>query len=343
MQTSVEECLAVVQPCKMYEFQRTRIVSAMTAVACEHGVQFATVARVTSRAGISRRTFYEIFENRNDCLMAAIEQTVVHVVQRTRAAVESQTLWTDRIRMGLHALLEFCEEEPGLARLCVVQTTAAGPTMLARRSELFDRLAAIIDEGRAIARRKPPPLTAEGVVGGALSVIYSRLIAPERGGFLQLLSPLMSFIVFPYLGASAAHRELHRPVLVGRSKPVKEMVEPLSDLGMRLTYRTVKVLAAIESQAGLSNREVGDRAGIADQGQISRLLARLARLELIENFGHGHSKGVSNAWELTDRGRAVGRSLAQQGALQRDDQSRSPSSKEVAGDWVSSWSGLPAA
>ncbi|MGO8906444.1 MAG: MarR family transcriptional regulator [Solirubrobacteraceae bacterium] len=78
---------------------------------------------------------------------------------------------------------------------------------------------------------------------------------------------------------------------------------------MRLTYRTVRVLAAIAAQPGLSNRQISQRAGITDQGQISRLLSRLARLQPIENTGQGQRKGSANAWRLTGHGEAVDRAI----------------------------------
>jgi chromosome segregation and condensation protein ScpB len=79
---------------------------------------------------------------------------------------------------------------------------------------------------------------------------------------------------------------------------------------MRLTYRTVRVLAAIAAEPGLSNSQISQRAGVTDQGQISKLLSRLARLQLIESAGHGGArKGASNAWRLTHRGEAVERAI----------------------------------
>lgn len=74
---------------------------------------------------------------------------------------------------------------------------------------------------------------------------------------------------------------------------------------MRLTYRTVRVLTAIASGPGASNREVAAAAGISDQGQISKLLARLHGRGLIENRGGEHSKGEPNAWVLSPRGTEV--------------------------------------
>jgi hypothetical protein len=74
---------------------------------------------------------------------------------------------------------------------------------------------------------------------------------------------------------------------------------------MRLTYRTVRVLRAIAAQPSASNREVSLAAGISDQGQISKLLARLQKRGLIANAGragNGFTRGEANAWTLTDTG-----------------------------------------
>jgi len=71
---------------------------------------------------------------------------------------------------------------------------------------------------------------------------------------------------------------------------------------MRLTDRSVRVLMAIAEHPGACNREVAERSGIIDQGQISKLLARLARLNLAENLGNGQQVGMPNAWRLTPLG-----------------------------------------
>ncbi len=88
----------------------------------------------------------------------------------------------------------------------------------------------------------------------------------------------------------------------GTMKPAKD---PLDGLDMRLTYRTLRVLTAIAGRPGASNREVAAHAGVQDQGQISKLLARLDHLGLIENTVRGHAKGEANAWTLTPKGQEV--------------------------------------
>jgi DNA-binding MarR family transcriptional regulator len=154
----------------------------------------------------------------------------------------------------------------------------------------------------------PPSLTAEGIVGGVFSVIHSRLLEGDREPLLMLLNPLMSMIVLPYLGSAAARRELEPP-LPERAIPKRDSEpltsDPFKDAGMRLTYRTVRVLMAIADHPGASNRFIGETAGMVDQGQISKLLGRLQRIGLISNTGLGPGKGAPNAWSLTDRGGQV--------------------------------------
>jgi len=86
---------------------------------------------------------------------------------------------------------------------------------------------------------------------------------------------------------------------------------------MRLTYRTSRVLMAIAERPGTSNREVSERAGIVDQGQISRLLGRLEGLGLISNLGGGAIRGAPNAWTLTAAGEDVEREIQQRAKRSR--------------------------
>jgi AcrR family transcriptional regulator len=338
------------------EMQRRRLLLAIGEVVVDRGLDGASVGAVCQRAGMSRRTFYELFEDREACFLAAFElavDRVAHVVvgayeqDRRGAGVQG---WRERVRAALTALLECFDAEPGLARLCVVETLRAGPAVLERRRQILELLAAAVDEGRRESKRGsgPVPLAAEAVVGGALSVIHARLLAhpaPTVGArgsradarrslldtaredarrplldgtredacqwLLELRNPLMSMIVHPYLGAAAAERELSQPLPQGARESVEWAAsngvrsDPFRDLSIRFTYRTARVLATIASEPGISNREVGDSAGVHDQGQMSKLLHRLQRNGLIDNQRSEHARGEPNAWRLTPRGEAV--------------------------------------
>ena len=134
-------------------------------------------------------------------------------------------------------------------------------------------------------------------------------MAGGREPLSSLLGELMSAIVLPYLGVQVAQRELHKPAPQIKKVKARSHTDPLEGLDMRITYRTVRVLIAVASTPGASNREIAGAAGIADQGQISKLLTRLEHLGLIRNDGVGHAKGAPNAWALTGRGHDVERAI----------------------------------
>jgi AcrR family transcriptional regulator len=307
---SGEEAVA---PNRVAEIQRQRIIGAMAEVAAEKGAANVTVAHIVARAGISRRTFYEIFEDREACLLAALEEAIGQAAASVLPAYASQQRWRERVRAGLGALLLFLDDEPGLGRLCVVEALGAGDRALERRADCLAALIAAVDEGRQeiSGAKQPPPMTAEGVVGAVFSIVHARILARDSAGgrgvapLSSLLGELMAVIVLPYLGSARAQQELSKPAPTppqNRSRPRRD---PLEGLDMRLTYRTVRVLMGIAGHPGASNRTVAEASGISDQGQISKLLARLESLGLAQNTGRGHPKGAPNAWRLTARGHEV--------------------------------------
>jgi AcrR family transcriptional regulator len=282
----------------------------MVEVAAERGFVDATVARVVARAGVSRRTFYELFEDREDCFLAGLDEGIAQASRYVLDAYDPEAKWAERLRTALASLLSFLTYERGVGHLLVVDSLGAGTPALERRRRVLAQIIALIDEGRLEIKTgaQPPPLTAEGIVGGALSIVHARLVQGDRR-LDALLNPLMSMIVLPYLGPVAARRELTRPVPKARARVARTVEDPLRDLDMRLTYRTVRVLLSVGALGGggsyPSNRQVGEAAEISDQGQISKLLGRLERLGLVHNKGLAPGKGAPNAWTLTEKGARV--------------------------------------
>jgi AcrR family transcriptional regulator len=326
---------------KVSEIQRARILGAMTEVASERGAANVTVAHVVARSGVSRRTFYELFEDREACFLSAFEDAAGRIAAEVVPAYQGERRWRDRIRAALAELLEFLDEEPEVGRLCIVESLAAGSRALKRRARVAEVVKRALDEGHGeMSRTRPsrglPPLTAEGVIGAVSSVLHARLTEPapmrasgagsgspvgssssalaEAGSFAELLGPLMAMIVLPYEGMAAATREIERPRTSRPKRPRAQGIDPLRELDMRLTYRTVRVLLAVAQSPGASNRALADAAGVSDQGQISKLLARLKTLGLIQNTGASPVRGEPNAWQLTSKGEKVGDAIAVQTA-----------------------------
>ena len=307
------------------EVQRARMLTAMVQEVSERGAANVSVGHVVGRSGVSRRTFYEIFDDGEDCFLAAFEETLQHAAAVVVTSYETGGVWLVRVRAGLTALLGFLDGDRAGARLLIVESLAAGPKALRRRQAVIASLVDIVDRGRIEGNAKldPPALTAEAIVGGLLSVLHGRLAggdAPagtthsrghtEVSSLLGLAGPLMGMIVLPYLGPAAARKEIERPTPKPTGAGLVVRSDPLQDLPMRFTYRTMRVLVSVAENPGSSNRTVGERAGIADQGQASKLLARLHKLDLIENRGGDPARGEPNAWTLTPTGKQVHESIA---------------------------------
>ncbi len=304
---------------RVQEIQRLRLLSAAGAVIDEVGYEHASVALVTARARISRRTFYELFTNREELLVELLEDTVAQV-ERELAAADLEGLgWRERVRGGLWVVLSFLDREPALARVCVVQALRGGTAVLEARERLLGRIAGVLDEGRTVGGRggECSRLTAEGLVGAMFGIVHGRLLRRQRGCLTDLFGELMGMIVLPYMGPGAARREQARPAPGLRAgsarraqhEGVDGREDPLGGVQMRLTYRTARVLECIAEYPGASNRVVAERSGVSDAGQISKLLARLERLGLMANSGAGHAKGEPNAWALTPLGSQVAQRL----------------------------------
>jgi AcrR family transcriptional regulator len=190
--------------------QRERLLAAMIGAVTEIGYNALTVQNVLTRAGISRPTFYEQFEDKEDCFLAAFDASASRLRKRVAAAVaEAGPGWRDELRAGIAELLRFIAEEPEEARTVVVEARASSPTGLRRRDELLDHFAACIDGMvRDDLDETPSALAAAGVVGGIESVLYARLHRGETDDLDALLPSLMYFAVLAYAGREAADEEL---------------------------------------------------------------------------------------------------------------------------------------
>jgi AcrR family transcriptional regulator/DNA-binding MarR family transcriptional regulator len=294
------------------ELQRGRLLTATFSLVGDLGYEGMNARSVSGRAGVSNRTFYEAFSDREDCFLAAFNHAIDGLELELRAGWESELGWTARVRAALTALLQTLDREPAVRRLVFVEALAAGPRVLARRARVLESLAAVIDQGRANAKAPAglPSLTAEGVVGATFGVIHARLLELRPEPLAELLNQLMATIVLPYRGSRAAARELTRPVprLSARRRDgdglSRRPLGSASPVDYRLTVRTQMALAAVGGRPGLSNREVADVIGLADQGQVSRMMKRLAGQGLVEN-ARSHTNRQARAWRLTQDGEAV--------------------------------------
>jgi AcrR family transcriptional regulator len=190
--------------------QRERLLEAAVRVVAEKGYGATTVADLTREAGISRTTFYEMFDDKETCFLAAYDTVVEALVRRIAAAYEAQEGWPQRVRAGLAALLEALAEEPEIARLALVDAGAAGPAAQRRYRAALQRLTPFFDEGRDFAPggRNLPPNTSRMAIGAVAGLISDELAAGRTDELPSLLSDVLFATLVPYIGPAAATREV---------------------------------------------------------------------------------------------------------------------------------------
>lgn len=188
--------------------QRERIVAGLAEAVAERGYNAVTITQIAKSARVSKRAFYEQFESKEECFLAAFEIVVAHLRDLIEVAIEPIPDWPHRVVAGLRALLEFLAAEPVLARLCLVDSVTAGPAVAERFREQINGFVPLLQPGRG-ERDNPRPLpdsTEETLIGALVSMLSRSLAFADVATLPQLLPDFVEFVLMPYVGPVEAHR-----------------------------------------------------------------------------------------------------------------------------------------
>ncbi len=188
--------------------QRARLIAATVEVVAEKGYGETTVADILERSGVSRKTFYDLYTNKEDCFLAAYDRLVDTLADNVADAFASEAAWPERIRRGLQAMLELLADRPESARVGLVEVLAAGPRALERYDHAVRRFVPLFEQGRGESPYggQLPPNISEAVVGGIAQVLYLRVLAGDTSTLPDALDELLYFALVPYLGHNGATR-----------------------------------------------------------------------------------------------------------------------------------------
>jgi AcrR family transcriptional regulator len=183
------------------ESQRGRLLDAMAEAVSDHGYGATTIAHVVSHAGVSRKTFYEHFRDKEHCFLAMYDTGIAFVLGRLTETLEAKEDPAERLVAGLRTFLEVLAEEPAFCRSIVVEVYATGPAGIARRRAVLQVFAGRYLEINRQARESDPDIqalageVAIGVVGAILEAV-SNLIEQGRTAELpDLTDALGEFVV----------------------------------------------------------------------------------------------------------------------------------------------------
>ena len=190
---------------------RERILWSMVRAVAEKGSESVTVADVVQRASVSRDTFYKLFKDKKECLLAAHARVIDGLVAHVSHAFEGAGPWPLKIRRGLAACLEAFSAEPEVARVAAVEAPAAGAEAQRHYRGALERLRPLFKEGREYAKSDTlPPDTELMAVGGAEAVIFEEVASGRTEELPALLPDILFTVLVPYIGPEAAKAEGRR-------------------------------------------------------------------------------------------------------------------------------------
>ena len=158
------------------------------------------MADVIARAGVSRKTFYELFDNKQDCLLATFDLIMDEAVRRLQHAYRHTNDWTGRVEAAISALLSAALENPGALRLALLEIPAAGPAGIERRERAMLGFEQFIRDALELApgEGSVSEVTLKAIVGGFNRVLYRRVLRGETTDLTGLVPDLASWAASYY-------------------------------------------------------------------------------------------------------------------------------------------------
>jgi AcrR family transcriptional regulator len=189
--------------------QRERLLAAVVRVAASQGFESTSVADILEEAGVGRESFYELFADKKDCLLAAREILVEDLAKTIQTAYsEEEGEWPDRVRNGLAAMLDWLADDPAAARVVIVELAAIGPDSREIFQADFARFTALLDAGLEGDEPVPGlPQATSLAVGGALARVYAEVVRDRAADLPQMLPQLTYEMLVPFVGEEAAREE----------------------------------------------------------------------------------------------------------------------------------------
>jgi AcrR family transcriptional regulator len=196
--------------------QRERLLAAVVRVTAARGYEATTVADILEEAGVGRESFYELFTDKRDCMLAAHAILVEDLEAKVRAAYAQPGPWQERVTNALAAVLEWFASDPAAARFTVVELAAVGTISRTRFQDTFARFVELIDEGMADGVGPELAQATSLGVGAALARIYEEVVLERTAELPALLPELTYEALVPFLGEEAARDEQSRAAAIAR-------------------------------------------------------------------------------------------------------------------------------
>jgi AcrR family transcriptional regulator len=167
---------------------------------------------VVERAGVSRATFYDLFDDVEDCFLEAYDYVSARLYASASEAFNEApgAPWAERIRAAMATLLELLAAWPECARVAIVEVLAAGPKALARRDAVLRQFTEFVEAGRNQSSLELPGITSAAIVGGVQELLYTEILHGATARLPARLPDIVYWVTQPFLGSEAAAAERDR-------------------------------------------------------------------------------------------------------------------------------------
>jgi AcrR family transcriptional regulator len=182
-------------PEQVADSQRERMLAAMRELVAGRGYQDVPVTEVIRHAGVSRKTFYELYSGKEECFVAVYEREMERLLAPALQAFEGAEPWADRLRTALGVLLGALAADGDGTRICFVEALTAGPLALERRNAAVARLDPLFAPPDAIASRA----ATAGAVGYLSELLHREIAAGRTAELPALRSELMHTLTLPFV------------------------------------------------------------------------------------------------------------------------------------------------
>ncbi len=197
-----------IPPDVLSHHQRERLLAALASCVAENGYNATTVAQITSAASVSRRTFYEHFDGKEECFVAAYEALDRYIETLMKEAAGDSEEWPDRVAAAVRAVIAFLASRPNLARIYLVEVAVVGEAANAAREKTTTRFVGLLEPGRRL--REVDPGVEEGLVGGVVTLLGRRVLNGEADQLDAFAPAVIEFVLSPYLGVDEARAVIAR-------------------------------------------------------------------------------------------------------------------------------------
>jgi AcrR family transcriptional regulator len=190
--------------------QRERLLAAVVRVTAIKGYETTTVADILEEAGVGRESFYELFSDKRDCMLAAHTILIEDLEAKVRAAYTGPGAWEERVTRALAAALSWFAADSAAARFTVIELAAIGPVSRDRFQSIFTRFVELLDDGLDEERGTAVAQATSLAVSAALARIYEEVVLGRAEQLPSLLPDLTYELLVPFVGEDAAEAERRR-------------------------------------------------------------------------------------------------------------------------------------